>query len=341
MSPRTNARRATLSLDLDNLWSYRKTHGDPGWEDFPSYLDVVVPRFLGLLNEVSVRITVFVVGQDAALERNHAALRSIVAAGHEIANHSFHHEPWLHLYPPARVRDEIARAEAAIWAATGVQPRGFRGPGYSVSETVLKELADRGYLYDCSTFPTLVGPLARAYYFLRARLDTDQKAQRKALFGGLRDGLRPLRPYRWDLDGPRLLEIPVTTMPGTRLPIHFSYLHWMAGGSERLATAYFASSLRACALAGVEPSLLLHPLDFLGGDDVDGLAFFPAMDQAGAKKMARMRRMLAMLVEGREVETMGACADRLSRRALRLRRPDFGSGAEGYRDLTLTGADQP
>jgi hypothetical protein len=24
---------ASLSLDLDNLWSYMKTHGDPGWED--------------------------------------------------------------------------------------------------------------------------------------------------------------------------------------------------------------------------------------------------------------------------------------------------------------------
>ena len=37
---------ASLSLDLDNKWSYLKTHGDPGWEGFPSYFDTVVPRFL-------------------------------------------------------------------------------------------------------------------------------------------------------------------------------------------------------------------------------------------------------------------------------------------------------
>jgi hypothetical protein len=37
---------ASLSLDLDNQWSYMKTHGDAGWESFPSYLDVVVPRVL-------------------------------------------------------------------------------------------------------------------------------------------------------------------------------------------------------------------------------------------------------------------------------------------------------
>ena len=37
---------ASLSLDLDNKWSYMKTHGDAGWEAFPSYLDIVVPRVL-------------------------------------------------------------------------------------------------------------------------------------------------------------------------------------------------------------------------------------------------------------------------------------------------------
>jgi hypothetical protein len=320
-------RRASLSLDLDNLWSYQKVHGDPGWQAFPSYLDLVVPRFLDLLAERSLRITVFVVGQDAALERNHAALRQVVGAGHEVGNHSFHHEPWLHLHAPERIAEEIGRAEAAIEAATGVRPRGFRGPGYSLSEAVLRVLAARGYAYDCSTFPTVVGPLARAYYFLRARLDASQKAERKALFGGVRDGFRPLRPYAWDLGDARLPEIPVTTMPGTRVPIHFSYLHWLAGASEGLASAYFAASLRACALAGVEPSLLLHPLDFLGGDDVEGLGFFPAMDQPGAAKMARMRRLLAMLADRFEVEPMGVAAARLAAGRLRLRRPDFAAQA--------------
>ena len=64
---------ASLSLDLDNKWSYLKTHGDPGWESFPSYLDTVVPRVLQFLEERNLTITFFVVGQDAALERNHDA----------------------------------------------------------------------------------------------------------------------------------------------------------------------------------------------------------------------------------------------------------------------------
>src|SRR5262249_52868727 len=93
---------ASLSLDLDNQWSYLKTHGDAGWETFPSYLDIVVPRALQLLAKQNLQITFFVVGQDAALEKNYDSLRMIPAAGHEIGNHSFSHEPWLDLYDAQR-----------------------------------------------------------------------------------------------------------------------------------------------------------------------------------------------------------------------------------------------
>ena len=89
---------ASLSLDLDNKWSYMKTHGDAGWDAYPSYFDLLVPRVLNLLKKHDLTITFFVVGQDAVLEKNHGVLASLSAAGHEIGNHSFKHEPWLHLY---------------------------------------------------------------------------------------------------------------------------------------------------------------------------------------------------------------------------------------------------
>src|SRR5215510_12789490 len=93
----------SLSLDLDNQWSYMRTHGNPGWESFPSFLDIVVPRILSFLQEQRLTITIFIVGQDAALAKNRAALAAIAAAGHEIGNHSFHHEPWLHLYSAQQI----------------------------------------------------------------------------------------------------------------------------------------------------------------------------------------------------------------------------------------------
>ena len=286
-------RVASLSLDLDDRWSYMKTRGDAGWTSFPTYLDVVVPRFLEILERFQLRITVFVVGQDAAQSRHRAVLRSIAEAGHEIGNHSFHHEPWLHLYSLEQVEREIAMAEESIERATGELPRGFRGPGYSFSPAVLETLAKRGYEYDASTFPTFLGPAARAYYFLTAKITADQASERGLLFGSLREGLRPLKPYYWEAGGRRLVEIPVTTMPGLRTPIHASYLLYLAAVSPALAISYFRAALRLCAWTGVQPSLLLHPLDFLGLEDAPELEFFPAMRMPLESKLAMMSRILA------------------------------------------------
>jgi len=312
-----------LSLDLDNKWSYMKTHGDPGWETFPSYLDVVVPRVLDVLGRWGWTITVFVVGQDAALEPNREALRALSAAGHEFGNHSFRHEPWLHLYAESEIEQEIARAEEAIEAATGQRTQGFRGPGYSLSQSTLRILEQRGYLYDASTLPTFLGPLARAYYFLASRLVREEKAQRKALFGHLRDGLRPVRPYRWQLEDGQLLEIPVTTMPVLKLPFHFSYLLYISTFSATLAVLYFKMALRMCQMTGTEPSLLLHPLDFLGVEDVPELAFFPAMALESSRKLNLLNRFLETLQARYAVVSMGEQARKLQRsESLRVRSPE-------------------
>jgi hypothetical protein len=285
---------ASLSLDLDNKWSYMKTHGDPGWDSYPSYLDLVVPRFLEMLRDLDLKITVFIVGQDAAQEKNHAALASITQAGHEVGNHSFHHEPWLHLYTDEEIERELSSAEETIERVTGSRPIGFRGPGYSFSPEVLRVLASRGYLYDASTFPTFLGPIARAYYFFKSRLSREQKQERKQLFGKISEGFRPLKLYSWKTsDGP-ILEIPVTTMPVFRVPMHLSYILYLAQYSRALAKTYFRFALFMCRLRGISPSLLLHPLDFLGGDDEPDLSFFPAMKMKGADKTRLVTEVLSI-----------------------------------------------
>jgi peptidoglycan/xylan/chitin deacetylase (PgdA/CDA1 family) len=314
---------ASLSLDLDNEWAYLKTHGNAAWESFPSYLDVVVPRFLDVLARLQQRVTVFVVGQDAALPKNATALRSIAAAGHEIGNHSFHHEPWLHHYTPAQIESEIAMAADAIAAATGARPVGFRGPGYSLTRATLEILAAHGYTYDCSTFPTYIGPLARAYYFMTAKLTPEEREKRKALFGRMSDGLRTLRAYRWDLGPASLIEIPVTTFPIVKVPVHFSYLLYIATRAPWLALAYFRSALLACRARGIAPSLLLHPLDFLDGHDVDSLAFFPAMNLPRDEKLAILVQALQMYRELFDVVPVGVHAAALGGAKLRSQKPVF------------------
>ncbi len=300
---------ASVSLDLDNEWTYLKVHGDPAWESFPSYLDIVVPRVLAFLKARNLTITFFVVGQDAALEKNRAALRALAEAGHEIGNHSFAHEPWLHLYSEQQVDEELARTEELLLAVTGERPFGFRGPGFSVSKTVLGVLKKRGYQYDASTFPTFLGPLARAYYFMTARLSAEERKQRKLLFGSLAEGLRPLKPYHWDLSGEALIEIPVTTLPILKIPIHVSYLQYLASFSEVLAEGYWSMAMRLCLATGVGPSLLLHPLDFLGSEDVSTLSFFPAMKVPRERKLARVGSYLEVMARRFEILPMRAHAD--------------------------------
>jgi hypothetical protein len=315
---------ATLSLDLDNQWSYMKIHGDHGWEKYPSYLGTVVPRALTLFRELHLSITFFVVGKDAELEVNHEALRMIPAAGHEIGNHSYLHESWMHLYSDAQLETELDAAERYIGQATGVRPTGFRGPGYSLSEGVLRVLLRRGYRYDASTFPTFIGPLARAYYFMKSDLQAQDRKKRSHLFGSVRDGFRPLKPYSWDLGGSRLLEIPVTTFPGLRMPFHLSYIIYLASYSPTVAKAYWRAALRSCALSGIGPSILLHPLDCVGGDELRALPFFPGMAMATETKVAIVRGCLSDLAERFEILPLGKFAASIEGSSgLRLVKPVF------------------
>ena len=134
---------ASLSLDLDNLWSYMKTHGDPGWQARPTYLPQFVPVALELLEDLGLDITFFVVGVDADRDENGAALQSIVAAGHEVGNHSYGHEPWLHRYSRTALEEDIEKAEVAIARRTGQRPRGFAVPD-SASYGSTRRVAQRG-----------------------------------------------------------------------------------------------------------------------------------------------------------------------------------------------------
>ena len=117
-----------------------------------------------------------------------------------------------------------------------------------------------------------------------------------------------------------------------RVPLHPSYLLYLAGVRPELARAYFAASLRTCRLAKVEPSILLHPLDLLGGDDLSGVAdqdgadlgFFPAMEQPGAGKVQLIGGFLDQLARSYRVVTMAEHVADLERRGgLDLVAPTF------------------
>ena len=59
--------------------------GHEGWDDYGSYLDTLVPIVLERLAAERLRITFFVVGQDAALVRNEKIAVGVSAHGHPVA----------------------------------------------------------------------------------------------------------------------------------------------------------------------------------------------------------------------------------------------------------------
>lgn len=313
---------ASLSLDLDDQWTYLKTHGDPEWSSYPSYLSYAVPRILDFLDEEDTKITFFIVAQDAAFEHNREVLAEISRRGHDIGNHTFHHDPWLHIYSAEEVNTEIARAEEHIERVTGVLPTGFRGPGFSFSNTVLQVLVKRGYAYDASTFPNILNPIARMYFLWTSNMSKEEREQRKGLFGSWQDGLRPNKPFEWEAEGKNMLEIPVTTMPFFKVPIHASYVLFLSSYSFGLAMAYFRFALSMCKLSGVQPSVLLHPLDFIGSDDTTALSFFPAMRIESSKKIRVMKAMFKALSSSYEVVTMERHAE-LIRQKKRLNKREI------------------
>jgi peptidoglycan-N-acetylglucosamine deacetylase len=293
--------RAALSLDLDNQWSYMKTHGDAAWRSMPSYLNLLVPRVLDVLDRLNLRITFFVVGQDAAMPMHAEVLAEIPRRGHEIGNHSHYHEPWMHRRDAAAIDDELARAEAAIADATGQLPLGFRGPGFTQSKTILEALVRRGYAYDASSLPTFIGPLARAYYFRSVKLGAEAMREREDLFGRFGDGLRPNRRHVVEVANGSIVEVPVTTLPGLRVPIHISYVLYLAAFSPAAALTYFRGALAACKATRTEPSILLHPLDFLAGQECAELAFFPGMSLDPSVKRHVVVESIRMLAKEFEI----------------------------------------
>ena len=83
------------------------------------------PRILEVLARHDVRATFNVMGRNAV--RHADLLRAVVAAGHEVGNHTWSHED-LAFQSAAATRRELERGARAIEQVTGVRPRLFRPP---------------------------------------------------------------------------------------------------------------------------------------------------------------------------------------------------------------------
>lgn len=101
----------------------------------------VTPRVLDLLDAAGAKASFFCIGRRARLQP--ALCREIVARGHRVENHGDSHSNAFSLFGPARMRADIAAAQAALSDITGQAPRFFRptaGLRNPFLEPVLAEL---------------------------------------------------------------------------------------------------------------------------------------------------------------------------------------------------------
>jgi len=112
-----------------------------------------VQRILELLDRHRVHATFFTLGWIA--QRYPALVRSIVAAGHELASHGYGHERASDL-SKAAFSDDIGRAKGLLEDLSGQEVKGYRAPSFSIGVGNLWAfdcLAAAGYRYSSSIYP--------------------------------------------------------------------------------------------------------------------------------------------------------------------------------------------
>jgi peptidoglycan/xylan/chitin deacetylase (PgdA/CDA1 family) len=110
---------------------------------------VGVPRILKLLAGHDIRVTFFVPGHTA--ESFPDAVAAILAAGHEVAHHSYSHVDPSN-QSPAEERWSLEKGIRVLERFLGEPPFGYRSPSWDYSETTLSLLVEFGFLYDSSLF---------------------------------------------------------------------------------------------------------------------------------------------------------------------------------------------
>lgn len=87
---------------------------------------VNTPALLDLLAERKVRATFFCIGTRVLAQPE--LMNRLVAAEHEIENHTFRHSPATNIFSVRQLRDELSRTQSAIEQTTGRLPEYFRPP---------------------------------------------------------------------------------------------------------------------------------------------------------------------------------------------------------------------
>lgn len=147
--------RVAFTVDVEE-WFHARALNIPAreWESLPSRLDQPIEFLLEQLDRTNSRATFFVLGWVATRRTN--IVRRIADAGHEIASHGMNHDRVDELTLEQFARD-VRESRKLLQDVTGQPVLGYRAPCYSLTSKHQRHfdaLADAGYEYDSSIYPT-------------------------------------------------------------------------------------------------------------------------------------------------------------------------------------------
>lgn len=216
-----------LSVDFEDWHQLvRRRVGVAGWGQPGPALRRQTEKLLGLLDELGVTATFFILGMAA---RSHPELvESVVSRGHEVGCHGDAHLP-VHAQTPREFAADLRAACSTIEQLTGRRPGGYRAPAFSITRDcpwAFEVLADEGFSYDASQHDS---PR------IRGRLVSSAGA-----------------PHPLEVRGAALWEFPVAVWRGgrARIPV---------GGASYWGVLPTALVLRGLREAGPMGGLYLHP----------------------------------------------------------------------------------
>ena len=145
--------KAALSIDVEDWFHAANLNvAREAWGRCELRVERNTMRMLEILDASKARATFFVLGWVA--ERCPQLLRSITAAGHEVASHGYDHEP-IYSLRPGEFRSDVLRSKQCLEDLIGKPVRGYRAPSFSITEWAIPILQEVGFHYDSSVVPTI------------------------------------------------------------------------------------------------------------------------------------------------------------------------------------------
>lgn len=287
-------RDAGLSFDIDSVAAHLEGYGIERPPDDGAAYRVAIPRILDLLERLRARATFFLVAGEA---RDHpGTVEDIVAEGHEVASHSMTHRLPFLSHGSDAVQVELYRSKAVLEALSGREVAGFRAPSWDRDTDLLDLIADAGYRYDASSFPSFL--MAAMRWSVAWRSGTAGAPAARPLWS---DGGGLGRPHVVRTPAGPIVEWPMCTTPVIRLP----YYHTL----RFMMPAWNFDLLRRLAHARRGPVWYqFHAVDFLGleEDRLDPrIARHPGMRWPLPMKLAVAERAIQVLGRKRIVRPLG------------------------------------